>query len=219
MHESSSFLKGDQLDSIMNYPFKGAMIDFFGNRSINAEEFDDILAKNRVIYMDDINRQLWNLIGSHDTSRFLTECEEKIERMKLAIVFQFTYIGVPYIYYGDEIGLAGGEEPQSRKCMIWDSKEQNCELLEFYKKMIKIRKENKVLIYGDYKTVYCKDNIIAFIREDKDNKVLVIINNTYKKVKINSNKDHEYMNMITGKFELIKDTIEIDSMSYKILKL
>lgn len=77
MHESSSFLKGDQLDSIMNYPFKGAMIDFFGNRSINAEEFDDILAKNRVIYMDDINRQLWNLIGSHDTSRFLTECEEK----------------------------------------------------------------------------------------------------------------------------------------------
>ncbi|APF24345.1 glycoside hydrolase family 13 protein [Clostridium butyricum] len=219
MHESSSFLKGDQLDSIMNYPFKGAMIDFFGNRSINAEEFDDILAKNRVIYMYDINRQLWNLIGSHDTSRFLTECEEKIERMKLAIVFQFTYIGVPYIYYGDEIGLAGGEEPQSRKCMIWDSKEQNCELLEFYKKMIKIRKENKVLIYGDYKTVYCKDNIIAFIREDKDNKVLVIINNTYKKVKINSNKDHEYMNMITGKFELIKDTIEIDSMSYKILKL
>ena len=218
MHEASSFLKGDQLDSIMNYPFKGAMIDFFGKRSINAEQFDDILAKNRVIYMDDINKQLWNLIGSHDTSRFLTECDQKIERMKLAIVFQFTYIGVPYIYYGDEVGLSGGEEPQSRKCMIWNYEKQNFELLELYKKMIRIRKENKTLIYGDYKTIYCKDNVIAFVRKDKKSTMLIVINNTYKKIKIDLKINHEYLNIITGKNEIINEMIEVNPMDYKIFK-
>lgn len=218
MHEASSFLKGDQLDGIMNYPFKGAMIDFFGKRSINAEQFDDILAKNRVIYMDDINKQLWNLIGSHDTSRFLTECNQKIERMKLAIVFQFTYIGVPYIYYGDEVGLSGGEEPQSRKCMIWNYEKQNSELLELYKKMIRIRKENKTLIYGDYKTIYCKDNVIAFVRKDKKSTMLIVINNTYKKIKIDLKINHEYLNIITGKNEIINEMIEVNPMDYKIFK-
>lgn len=218
MHEASSFLKGDQLDSIMNYPFKGAMIDFFGKRSINAEQFDDILAKNRVIYMDDINKQLWNLIGSHDTSRFLTECDQKIERMKLAIVFQFTYIGVPYIYYGDEVGLSGGEEPQSRKCMIWNYEKQNFELLELYKKMIRIRKENKTLIYGDYKTIYCKDNVIAFVRKDKKSTMLIVINNTYKKIKIDLKINHEYLNIITGENEIINEMIEVNPMDYKIFK-
>ena len=218
MHEASSFLKGDQLDSIMNYPFKGAMIDFFGKRSINAEQFDDILAKNRVIYMDDINKQLWNLIGSHDTSRFLTECNQKIERMKLAIVFQFTYIGVPYIYYGDEVGLSGGEEPQSRKCMIWNYEKQNSELLELYKKMIRIRKENKTLIYGDYKTIYCKDNVIAFVRKDKKSTMLIVINNTYKKIKIDLKINHEYLNIITGENEIINEMIEVNPMDYKIFK-
>ena len=94
MHEASSFLKGDQLDGIMNYPFKGAMVEFFGNRTIDTKMFNEILSVNRNIYMDSITRQMWNLIGSHDTKRFLTECDEKIERMKLAIAFQFTYIGV-----------------------------------------------------------------------------------------------------------------------------
>ncbi|MDZ7543054.1 alpha-glycosidase, partial [Clostridium perfringens] len=118
MHEATSFLKGDQLDSIMNYPFKGALIDFFAKRSISVQQFSEILAQNRVIYIESITRQLWNLFGSHDTQRFLTECKNDSKRMKLAIAFQFCYIGVPYIYYGDEIGLDGGEEPLSRKCMI-----------------------------------------------------------------------------------------------------
>ena len=168
--------------------------------------------------MDDINKQLWNLIGSHDTSRFLTECNQKIERMKLAIVFQFTYIGVPYIYYGDEVGLSGGEEPQSRKCMIWNYEKQNSELLELYKKMIRIRKENKTLIYGDYKTIYCKDNVIAFIRKDKKSTMLIVINNTYKKIKIDLKINHEYLNIITGKNEIINEMIEVNPMDYKIFK-
>lgn len=218
MHEASSFLKGDQLDSIMNYPFKGAMIDFFAKRAIGSEKFDDVLAKNRVIYMDNINRQLWNLIGSHDTSRFLTECDEKVERMKLAIVFQFTYIGVPYIYYGDEVGLTGGEEPQSRKCMIWDKEKQNSEILDLYKKMIKIRKNYKSLVYGEYKTIYCESRIMIYERPYDDEKILVLINNNYEEVCFESNISGEFINIETGEKKSIENIITLESMSYQILK-
>ncbi len=114
-HEASSFLKGDQMDSIMNYPFKFALVDFFANRSISVEQFDDILSFNRTLYMNSITRQLWNLMDSHDTKRFLTECNGNVDRMKLAIAFQFCYQGVPYIYYGDEIGLNGADDPAVQK--------------------------------------------------------------------------------------------------------
>lgn len=219
MHEATSFLKGDQLDGIMNYPFKGAMVDFFGKRSITAEEFDNILAKNRVIYMDSINKQLWNLIGSHDTQRFLTECSNHIERMKLAIVFQFTYIGVPYIYYGDEVGLDGGEEPQSRKCMIWEEEKQNSDLLNLYKILINIRKENDVLSYGSYKTIYSHRNVIAFEREYNREKIIVIINNNYEEKNIKINLNIKVNDIINLKEEYIRSDLKLNPMEFKILKV
>lgn len=218
MHEASSFLRGDQLDSIMNYPFKGAMVDFFAKRTIGVEEFDNILSRSRVIYMDEINKQMWNLIGSHDTQRFLTECDDKIERMKLAIVFQFTYIGVPYIYYGDEVGLNGGEEPQSRKCMVWEKEKQNKDLLEFYKKIIKLRKNNYELIYGNYKTIYSKDNIIAFERNYNKEKIIIIINNNYEERVVDLNLSLKCINLMALKEEIITDKIIIKPMDFKILR-
>ena len=219
MHEASSFLKGDQLDGIMNYPFKGAMVDFFGNRAIDVELFNDILSVNRSIYMDSITRQMWNLIGSHDTKRFLTECNEKIERMKLAITFQFTYIGVPYIYYGDEVGLYGGEEPESRKCMIWSEEKQNRELFNFYKELISIRKNNPTLIYGSYRTLYCKNNILIFERTYKDQKIIVAINNNDKQNNVELSLNAKVKDLLTSELLYIDRILTLDSMGIKIYKI
>ena len=218
MHEASSFLRGDQLDGIMNYPFKGAMIDFFARRSINVELFEEILSQNRMIYMDSITKQMWNLIGSHDTQRFLTECEDKIERMLLAIAFQFTYIGVPYIYYGDEVGLNGGEEPQSRKCMIWDKDKQDLRLFNLYKKLIRIRKENKSLVYGDYKTLFCKDNILVFERKYDNDTIIVAINNNYYNRDILINISGIYRDLYSDEVLDISNKLNLKRMKFLILK-
>ena len=207
MHEANSFLKGDQMDSIMNYPFKLAMVDFFGRNSISAEEFNSVLAINRSMYMDSITRQMWNLIGSHDTRRFLTECSEDIDRMKLAIAFQFTYVGVPYIYYGDEIGLTGEEDPFSRKCMVWEEDKQNRELFTFYQKMISLRKENKVLVYGDYNILYCKDNVLLYERSYEGESMLIAINNNdhgyYLQLNIGS-KFMDFGHLKAREFKILK---------------
>ena len=219
MHEANSFLKGDQLDSIMNYPFKNAVTDFFAKKSINSSEFSDILAGNRMLYMDSITKQMWNLIDSHDTKRFLTECNDDLESMKLAVAFQFTYLGVPYIYYGDEIGINGGDDPFNRRCMIWDKEKQNLQLLEYFKKMIKIRKENKALIYGDYKELYCKDNIIVFERKYGDENILIIINNNDEDIKYVNEFEINGINIMNGEHICKINSLLINKKEIKIIRL
>jgi glycosidase len=169
--------------------------------------------------MDSITKQMWNLIGSHDTQRFLTECNEKIERMKLAIAFQFTYIGVPYIYYGDEIGLYGGEEPESRKCMIWNEEKQNRELFNFYKELISIRKNNPTLIYGSYRTLYSESSILIFERNYKNQKILVAINNNDKQNNVELPLNAEVKDLFTSELAYIDRSIHLDSMGFKIYKI
>lgn len=219
MHEATSFLKGDEMDSIMNYPFKGAMVDFFARRSITVEQFNEILAQNVTIYIESITRQLWNLIGSHDTQRFLTECGNDVERMKLAIAFQFCYIGVPYIYYGDEVGLNGGEEPQSRKCMVWDKGKHNKELFNLYKKLIKIRKVNLPLIYGNYKSKYCKDGILVFERIYNNEKIIVAINNNDFKLKLYIDLNVLVKDLINDELVFLDNNLILNSMGFKIFKI
>lgn len=205
MHESGAFLKGNELDSIMNYPFKNAMVEFFAKRMIDEDEFLDILAINRNIYMDKITRQLWNLLGSHDTARFLTECNNIKERLMLAINFQFTYIGVPYIYYGDEVGMVGGHDPLYRGCMIWDEDKRDKEIFDLYKKLIQFRFENKdVLVYGSFKTLYSKNNVIAYERTKNDKSMRFILNNNdvEKNVSIKINGKYRKFNLKPLEFKI-----------------
>ncbi|ERI93590.1 cyclomaltodextrinase [Clostridiales bacterium oral taxon 876 str. F0540] len=219
MHEASSFLRGDELDTIMNYPFKGAMVDFFAARKINEVQFDNILTMNRTIYMDSVIKQMWNLFDSHDTKRFLTECDGDLERMKLAIAFQFSYIGVPYIYYGDEVGMAGGDDPQCRGCMVWEKEKQNTELLEFYKKLIAVRNENKALVHGEYKEIYLKDNVIIFERSLEDETIVVAINNNDEAVKVEVEVFAETIDLVSGKAISVQNELQLDNMEFKILKV
>ena len=218
MHEANAFLKGDQLDGIMNYPFKNAIIDFFAKGIISGREFLDIMAENRALYMDSITKQMWNLLGSHDTKRIYTECDGNIDRIKLSIAYQFLYIGVPYIYYGDEIGLSGGDDPNNRKCMNWSKNTQNKEIFDFYRDIINIRKENKVFIYGTFEEVYCENNIIAFKRVLNNEETLIIFNNNENESIVRLNLKSKGVNLIT---KIIEDLLEVrlDKLSFKVYKV
>lgn len=168
--------------------------------------------------MDSITKQMWNLFGSHDTKRFLTECDNNLERMKLAIAFQFTYIGVPYVYYGDELGLDGGHDPQSRKCIPWDESKQNKELFDLYKNVISIRKENPALIYGEYKNLVCSDNVIIFERAYEGKTMVVAINNNYSEKTVELNLEGEFKELITENKNKIQNCLTLKPMEFRILK-
>lgn len=178
MHESSSFLKGNELDAIMNYPFKYAMTDFFARRTLSVDGFMDILAANRVLYMDQINRQMWNLLGSHDTVRFLTDSLGERSRLKLASAFQFLYIGIPYIYYGDEVGLDGGYDPLCRRCMEWDEKKIDWSLHAHYRQLIALRKGSPAFSRGSFRELLRLERGILFQRQYGDETFWCAFNNS-----------------------------------------
>ena len=85
-------------------------------------------------YPHQTNQVLLNILDSHDTKRLLTQCQGNKELFKLAVLFQMTYIGVPCIYYGDEVGMEGLDDPDCRRTMIWDENSQDRDILNFYKK-------------------------------------------------------------------------------------
>jgi len=180
-HDASPWLEGDQLDSVMNYPFRDIVIDFFAKRIITVEDFDARLAKLRMQYRQQVNEILYNLIGSHDTPRFLTFCDNNVEKMMCALIFQMTYIGMPVIYYGDEIGMSGtGGSEDWRGAMTWDESKQNQKLLNLCKKLSGIRKTQYALTDGDFTTLHVdsKTNTYAYLRHGGNGRILAAINNS-----------------------------------------
>ncbi len=120
------WLAGDTCDGIMNYPLRDAILDFCVRDAMDAEDFDYFTARLRQTYGPAAPFQL-NLLGSHDTPRLLTLCNGDVERALLAIACQFTLLGAPMVYYGDEVGMEGHNDPDCRRCMVWDA-----EKLELY---------------------------------------------------------------------------------------
>ncbi|MBM2841555.1 MAG: alpha-glycosidase, partial [Bacteroidetes bacterium] len=139
--DAGPWLTGDQFDAVMNYRFRDACLDFFVRKKTTAAEFDKALADGRSKYSDEVNHVMQNLLGSHDTERLLTLCKGNKETMKLAWLFQMTYLGAPMVYYGDEIGMTGGKDPSCRGTMIWDEKKQDKELLKYIRGLIRLRRD------------------------------------------------------------------------------
>lgn len=171
-----SYLEGDQFDSVMNYLFMYAAIDYFAKGKISTEAFDNSINNLFARYKKYTRNILSNLIDSHDTSRFLYECKNDIEKFKMAVFFQMTCIGVPMIFYGDEAGISGGNDPDCRRAMDFNS--INIELMEYYKKLIHIRKDRDALKYGEYKTLHTGKGVYAYSRYTESENIVCIFNNS-----------------------------------------
>ena len=185
LDNAASWFKGNCLDAVMNYKLRDYLDAFFVKDKFNAIEFDSKLYTLRRSYLPWSNYAMYNLLGSHDRPRVTTLCHGDMRRIKLALTFLFTYVGVPAIYYGDEIGLEGGVDPDCRRPMIWDKNQQNINLLNFYKRMIKLRRESRALRRGNFKSLYQHDNLYCFSRQLNEEKIIIALNNSVKNQEIN----------------------------------
>ena len=189
------YLQGRQLDSVMNYPFRSAILGFLTGAS-PADMMENILdiIEN---YPPQVTRLLMNHIGTHDTERALTVLAGEplhghgrhwqstahltkerrrsgLRLMRLASLMQFTLPGVPCIYYGDEAGMEGYRDPFNRACYPWGSEEQ--ELIEWYKMLGRLRAECSALKEGRFDPLFVGDGCMAYLRRDEKSCLLCAFN-------------------------------------------
>jgi len=184
--ESSSWLWGDQFDSVMNYPLKWMVDDFFAHRSIDVETFKKRINGYIMKFNKKVLNSLVNVISTHDTPRFLTLCDGDEKKFEPAVVFQFTFPGVPLIYYGDEIGMEGEGDPDCRRPMIWDEAKWNGKIFELYRFLIDLRKRFDALRVGEYGelNVTGGKGILAYRRGRGEDGIIVVMNTLDQKENI-----------------------------------
>jgi glycosidase len=177
-HDAMPWLEGDQFDAAMNYPLTNAILDFFARQVIDAKGFADLIGQNIGRFQSQVHEVAFNIIDSHDTERILTLLQGNSSLLKLASLFQFTYLGTPCIYYGTEIGLDGGFDPDCRKCMIWDEAMQDLDLLQHYQFLTKLRTEYTALRFGRFRILDAQQNsrLIIYERADDDDRFIIAIN-------------------------------------------
>lgn len=198
---ATRFLLGDQFDSVMNYRFRGALQSFI--LSGNAQQFNDALESIREDYPAEAWKVMLNLVDSHDTIRSITkydkpeweeehlaiapEASDKALKMQaLTAIFQMGYPGAPTIYYGDEVGLAGTKDPDSRRAFPWERVTETggeyagvgryAALFDTYQKAGTVRDNNEVFRTGELKTAYHTGDVIAYARKTGSQGGLVVVN-------------------------------------------
>jgi cyclomaltodextrinase / maltogenic alpha-amylase / neopullulanase len=180
-HDSMPWLQGDQFDAVMNYPFTNSTIDFLAKNIISPQEFTDSIVKVLHMYPKNVNEVAFNLLDSHDTPRILSLAGGNRARVKLLYLFQLSFIGSPCIYYGDEVGMSGGQDPGCRACMIWDETKQDRELFNYVKTLIQWRKNDPVFGNGaDFRFIHADDqeNYVVYEKFNADKRMVFVLNNS-----------------------------------------
>ena len=187
------FLRGRQLDSVMNYPLADAIIEFV--KGGNARDLVDLVLTQCENYPPQALACLMNHIGSHDTARILTRlgCERNGNRewqsadrlgseeraqakrlLKTAAALQYFLPGVPSLYYGDEAGIEGHGDPFCRGTYPWGH--EDTELLEFYRALGRIRRSCPAFREGRFIPLYSEIGYVSFLREDDRDGVFITVN-------------------------------------------
>ncbi|WP_026477535.1 glycoside hydrolase family 13 protein [Alkaliphilus transvaalensis] len=215
-HDPSPWLKGDQFDAVMNYTFLRNCIGYFANEELSDLQFKEYTNEMLMKNTQQGNEVSFNLLDSHDTPRFLTRCRGDIKKLLLAATFQLTFIGAPSIYYGTEIGMEGGADPDCRRTMEWNTNNWNIEIFNYYKNLLAVRRKYKALRRGNFKWENY-EGILAYSRAIPGEKVIVMINNHNSIKTINfSNEDFRgFKDIYTEKPEVI-DKLELKPYSSRI---
>ena len=174
--DSSVWLMGDQFDSTMNYTFSYICREFFAKNEISVSEFDSKIHRMNLRYPEMVAR-------AHDVSRFLSDCDGDLSKLKLAVLYMMCAIGIPSVFYGDEQGITGTDEPEYRKAMPWNKKDP---LIDFYHDCVAMRKNSAALCKGTYETISSDDDngIYVFARKTDDETVVIALNISEQKKEV-----------------------------------
>lgn len=179
-HDAMPWLRGDEFDSVMNYPLGESIKDFWIDKSLTNEDFEYTINRCYTRYMQQTNDVLFNLLDSHDTKRLRSDVKNLDEYFQQLAVL-FTMPGSPCIYYGTEIAMEGGHDPDCRRCMPWEEIDGGVynERMDIIRSLLHLRREEPLLRNRDFHfpNKINRPRVIEFNKMGwVDNYVEVIIN-------------------------------------------
>ena len=203
--DPGEWLQGDEWDSVMNYDaFMEPLTWFLTGMEKHSDERRTDLWGNADNFVNTMNHFMasmltpslqvaMNELSNHDHSRFLTRTNHIVGRvaqlgskaaeeginlavMREAVAVQMTWVGAPTVYFGDEAGVCGFTDPDSRRTYPWG--QENRELVEFHKEMIRIHKREKPLRTGSLKMLSWSSNVLAYARFQEGEQIIVVLNNS-----------------------------------------
>ncbi len=174
--DTRRWLQGDMFDATMNYTFHGLCLDYFAAESMDTATFVAGLHELLMMYAPPVTLANQNLLSSHDLPRFRRHADEREERWRLATLFQMTFPGAPGLYYGDEVGLTGGDEPDCRRAFPWHEPERwERGALDLVRELGALRRRVPALRRGDWRLVWSGPEALAFTRRHGDERILVTL--------------------------------------------
>lgn len=177
---ATDWVQGDIADGAMNYPLCEAIVEYsLGEGS--GKDFANQLATLRGAIPKQAQSGMLNLLGSHDTERILTRLKGDRDLLRIAITLQMTSPGAPLIYYGDEIGFLGGNDPDCRATMQWDRNTWDLEIFQWHQKLIQLRHAHPALRAVGDRIIYAKDGLLVRKRTHQKEVLHVVINRSSKK--------------------------------------
>ena len=181
--EATSWLQGEQEDGSMNYygfahPVRALLAKqdiAYEPIDISMRDFSDWLAEARAKVPWQNQLSQLNQLDSHDTARFISLLDGDAQKQAIALTLLMTYVGTPCLYYGTEVGLEGGQDPDNRRCFPW-GEEQTSNWFAFTQRLIQLRHDRQSLQTGTYQELYCDDNVLVYARSLNQEHTLVAIN-------------------------------------------
>lgn len=218
--DSRQWLDGTQFDGVMNYLFTGPTIAFTARDRVNSEMVKDrdyvvsppLSAAEYARKIEDLlNLYPWeiqltqlNLLASHDTARLLTIANDDIATVELATLLLLTFPGAPSVYYGDEVGLPGGLDPDCRRGFPLQES-WNLQILEIHTQLISLRHQYVALRIGNYQVIYADEMIYVFTRKLENEELMIALNVGKETINVNfdgSKLQQQPHNLLYGKGEI-----------------
>ena len=201
-HEAPEWIGRDQFHSVMNYPLLYAVWGFFGQDSLQAQDFTEIIGRLALLYRRDNVAAMMNFLDNHDTCRFYSICGHQRPRLRLAAAFLLSYVGMPLLFYGDEAALDGGNELESRQAMKWQLGAEDRELADWFRLLIHTRRAHPALLRGDFRSAGCDPlhGTAAFWREagQGQERVLCLFHNAQDAAAYPLPEGAAYTDLLTG---------------------
>ena len=174
--DARHWLGGDMLDSAMNYDFRNHCRHFFAEGNIDARTFAGRCADMLMRYKRQTASVQLNILDSHDTGRFLSLCGGDTRRLKLAVLFMCCFVGMPCIFYGDELGVEGQDELDYRRAMPWQ--DGDLDMLRFYREVIALRRAHPALRHGELRFLRAEpgEHVLVFERKTGVERLVITIN-------------------------------------------